>query len=114
LHAKLQAKYVHFLRNKTDGEIRNIQENIAHIDLQYQRNGRVIFSEIKPTEKIETKYAIRIAVGQLLEYQFLKNRKALLEIVLGREPKSREKKFINNLGMILTYYDPKGDTFLTT
>jgi len=108
LHAKLQAKFVQFLETQSIES----QENINCIDVQYNQNGQVVFAEIKPTDNIETRYAIRCAVGQLLEYQFKYNRDAKLEIVLGRKPTEDEEKFVSSLGMLLSYYSGKDNNFL--
>ncbi|UOG91477.1 MAG: hypothetical protein L3K52_14935 [Candidatus Thiothrix sulfatifontis] len=107
LHSILQARFIYFLKEK------NIvpTEDDNYIDVQYRKNGRLFFSEIKPTDNIETKYAIRSAIGQILEYNFEHKNKANLEIVIGSKPKRREVEFVNSLNIILTYWN--GNTFIS-
>jgi hypothetical protein len=108
-HATLQAKFVNHLRKQNIKPI----ENQDFIDVQYLKNGKVFFSEIKPTETVESKYAIRAAIGQLLEYHFLSKKDASLEIVIGTKPKKREIEFVKSINMIITYYDKEQKTFIT-
>lgn len=109
LHAKLQAKYIKFLSKQG---INNYIENQSYIDLQYTQNDRIWLCEIKPTEKIESKYAIRYAVGQLLEYQFHHNKTASLEVVLSTRPKNDEMDFIKSLNIRLAYFDCELNEFI--
>jgi hypothetical protein len=109
LHAKLQAKFVKYL---SDFGVK-YTENENCIDVQYFKNKRLRYCEIKPTENIETKYAIRIAIGQLLEYRFFNNKDATLEIVISTKPTKDEIRFVKFLNICLTYFDEKSKTFLT-
>lgn len=108
LHAKLQAKYVKYLNQNGLSYI----ENKNYVDVQYQYENQIIFSEIKPTENVETKYAIRAAIGQLLEYRFKLNPIARLEIVLGSKPTQEELNFILSLGMLIVYFDMENEEFV--
>ena len=107
LHARLQARFVKYLQNKGI----NPEENINYVDVQYQLGNELIFAEIKPTDNIETRYALRAGIGQLFEYRYRHNKDAKLEIVIGNEPTDEEKSFIRSLGMILTYYSDKDKNF---
>jgi len=107
-HAYLQAKYVKFL--KLQGII--YSENMDYVDIQYQFNNHLIFAEIKPAKNIKTKYAIRMAVGQLLEYRFRLNQQAILEIVLDCKPKNEEIDFVDSLKIRLIYYDAGEKNFV--
>ena len=62
---------------------------------------------------MESKYAIRAAIGQLLEYHFLSKKDASLEIVIGTKPKKREIEFVKSINMTITYYDKEQKTFIT-
>lgn len=108
LHSKLQARFVRFLSE------RNIkyEEDKQYIDVKYEINNEVHFCEIKPTEKILTKYAIRIAIGQLFEYRYKIDGKAILVIVLSTMPKKEEISFIKHLKIKLFYYENKVGTFI--
>lgn len=109
LHAILQAKFVNYLSKH--GII--YVENKDYIDVQYKVNCETYFCEIKPTQNLDSKYAIRIAVGQLLEYQYFFNNTAKLEIVLSSRPKNREMEFVKSLNIMLTYYNEKTNEFIT-
>ena len=82
LHARLQAKFVRHLKANSISH----KEDLNCIDVVHEREINPTFCEIKPTDRVPTKYAIRIALGQLLEYRFKNNPNASLEIVLGVEP----------------------------
>jgi len=108
LHAELQKKYVDFLHSKSI----QLKEDKNFVDVQYvNKKGEVTFVEIKPTENIETKYAIRMAIGQLLEYRYKLNHDAKLQIVLGNQPKKEEAEFVASLNITLVYYDSNAKTF---
>ena len=110
LHSRLQTKFIYYLKNKG---IRP-HENCNFIDVQYKLNGKTIFAEIKPTDNVETRYAIRAAIGQLLEYRHFNNKKAQLEIVIGKKPKPSEITFVKSIDIIVTYYDAEQKFFITT
>jgi len=109
LHAKLQARFVEYL-SKIKVEY---EENKDYIDVQYNLDNENYFCEIKPTQNVDSKYAIRIAVGQLLEYQYLNNSDAKLEIVLSSKPREKEIEFVKSLNMKLTYLDEFTNEFIT-
>lgn len=109
LHYLLQSRFVNYL--ETQGV--NPLENEDYIDLQYVQNGNMVFSEIKPTENVETRYAIRAAIGQLLEYRFKHNSEAKLEIVIGSKPSPGEVNFVNSLDIKLAYFDKENNTFVS-
>ena len=108
-HSILQAKFVKFLKEKGINPI----EDKGYIDVQYSSRKIFHISEIKPTETVETKYAIRAAIGQLLEYRFTEKKNAILEIVLGSEPKKKEIKFVKSIDMTITYYDKNTKSFIS-
>jgi hypothetical protein len=109
LHARLQAKYVDFLRQEG---VKDLTPDQNYIDIQYKKGKDNFFTEIKPTEKVQAKYAIRIAIGQLLEYQFNFNITAKLEIVISSKPDRNEINLLKHLGIYLTYYDDKNNKFI--
>jgi hypothetical protein len=68
-----------------------------------------IISEIKPCiGGVPTRFAIRLAVGQLLEHQFRHDKDAHLEIVLDRQPQDDEIHFCESLGIGLMCPNAKG------
>ena len=109
LHAKLQALFVEFL-SKTGLKY---EENKDYIDVKYFQGKETYYCEIKPTKNMDSKYAIRIAVGQLLEYQYFNNKNAKLEIVISSKPRKAEVEFVKSLSMKLTYLDELTNEFIT-
>lgn len=107
-HAELQSKFARFL---TSNKI-SYEENKNYVDVQYKLDGQKFFAEIKPTANVETKYAIRAAIGQLLEYQYYTKLNAMLEIVLGNKPKVREIEFVKSIGFFLSYYSATKKSFI--
>lgn len=107
-HAVLQAKYVSYLKSLGY----NYQENVNFVDVLYEIDNKKVIVEIKPTENIETRYAVRAGIGQLLEYQFRLNKSANLELVLGNKPLDKEIRFLKFLQISLTYYDEDNETFI--
>ncbi|OGG94727.1 MAG: hypothetical protein A2508_04220 [Candidatus Lambdaproteobacteria bacterium RIFOXYD12_FULL_49_8] len=109
LHLLLQVKYQNYLKGNGKQPI----PDKNYIDLQYQAEDGWRLVEVKPTAKVETKYAIRIAVGQLLEYKFthFPDKEVILEILLSSKPEEHEEKFVRSLGMRLTYYDEASEDF---
>ena len=105
MHHRLQTRFVKHLRRQGVEPV----ENADHIDVQYQQHGNTVFSEIKPTENVDTRYAIRAAIGQLFEYRFHKGQQDVaLEIVIGSKPKKKEIAFVESLGLRLTYAGKSG------
>lgn len=109
LHAKLQAMFVKHLSELGI----KYKENVNYIDVQYNQNKQLYYCEIKPTENIATKYAIRIAVGQLMEYIFFNDSHAIPEIVLSTRPGKSEIDFVKSLDFRLTWFDKRSDKFIT-
>ncbi len=102
LHDRLQKLFVEHLKAKGI----NPRENVAYLDVQYTTGGATTFCEIKPTDNVETRYAIRAAIGQLFECRYEKQTPAAaLEIVLGSKPRKGEIGFVKSLKIGLTYYD---------
>lgn len=109
LHHRLQARFVEFLKAQGIAA----QENDAFIDVQYTTAGKTTFCEVKPTDNVETRYAIRAAIGQLLEYRFARKQSAELQIVVGKKPQADEIAFVKSIGLRVTYYDTRSKTFIT-
>jgi len=106
-HFVLQENYVTYLRENGFTPI----QNRNFVDVQYVSEGTTIFVEIKPTDNVASKYAIRAALGQLLEYRFHLNRDAKLEVVLGSKPTAEEIQFVMSLGISITYFVEAENTF---
>ena len=106
----MQAKFVEYLSKNRIVYL----ENKDYIDVQYHLDKEAYLCEIKPTMNMDSKYAIRIAIGQLLEYQYLNNKDAKLEIVISTKPRDEEIEFVKSLGMRLTYLDDLTNEFIIT
>ncbi|MFA6618276.1 MAG: hypothetical protein WCT23_04330 [Candidatus Neomarinimicrobiota bacterium] len=109
LHAKLQAQFTESLFQRR----LRYKENKNYVDVQYNDGDNTVFCEIKPTKNLDTKYAIRIAIGQLLEYRFLNKENAKLEIVIGSKPRKEEIEFVKSLDIKLTYFDELYEEFIS-
>nr|WP_287411908.1 hypothetical protein [Pseudodesulfovibrio sp.] len=109
-HANLQAKYVRHLKQAGF----NPKENKKHVDIQYHdKNGNLVYCEVKPTINVDSRYAIRFAVGQLLEYRFLHDNSAKLKIVINSKPaKKRELDFLKSLNIDIAYLNAKESRFI--
>lgn len=104
MHDRLQMKYQEHLRKRMLNDVSDIKLNDNYVDIKYKENGREVFVEIKPTDKCKPKYAIRSAVGQLLEYQYKQNKKAILEIVISSKPTENDIAFVHHLNIRLLHY----------
>lgn len=105
-HAPLQADFVLHLESRG---IACEQNTPDYIDLMYMDKKKLVITEVKPAEYVGTKYAIRAAIGQLLEYRHtISKPAALLHIVLDEEPKKNEVQFVQSLGFMLSYKDKSG------
>ena len=109
-HHILQARYIKYLVGRGR---KGVIENESYVDVQYvDHSGRLVLSEIKPTEKVKPKYAIRAAIGQLFEYRYKLKANSDLEIVIGSKPSEDEIKFCLSLGIRISYYDSQKETFV--
>lgn len=88
LHAKLQGAFVDHLA--TQG-IAGVRQNVNRVDLQYldPQRGPVLV-EVKPTEPSTIRFAIRAAMGQLLDYQQHTSGSTALLIVINDKPISAD------------------------
>lgn len=71
----------------------------------------MVFAELKPTEVVPPRFAIRVAVGQLLEHRHRLNAKAKLIVVISTKPEEDDVSFVKSLGMGLSYWS--GTKFVT-
>lgn len=110
-HATLQDAFVLHLESKG---ITCEQNSPEYIDLIYNHKNKLYITEVKPSEIVGTKYAIRSAIGQLLEYRHtIKQPAAILHIVLDAKPKKNEIEFVKSLGIMISYKEESG-VFVTT
>ncbi len=107
LHHELQARYVSFLKAQKFA----VTENQDYVDVRYADQGTIVFAELKPTEVVPPRFAIRVAVGQLLEHRHRLDANAKLIMVISTKPDQDEVSFVKSLGMGLSYWS--GTTFVT-
>jgi hypothetical protein len=88
LHAKLQSAFVaHLAKRRTS----NVKENVDRVDLRYRDPSRgEVLVEVKPTQPETVRYAIRTAMGQLLDYRQRAPVRHALLIVIDDEPTSED------------------------
>ena len=66
-HTNLQKSFVKWL--KTSG-VNSVESDIGRVDVRFtDQVGKLVFAEIKPTEIGMERFAIRLAIGQLLDYR---------------------------------------------
>jgi len=106
-HNQLQGRFKDFLAAKS---AMDVQANLESVDLRYSdpKRGRVLV-EIKPCECASARYAIRTAMGQLLDYcQRAKGDPSLL-IVIEVEPSEEDQLLASSNGFGIAY--PAKGTF---
>ena len=104
-HSILQDAFVSHL--KSSGI--EYRQNINYIDLIYKDKNRTTLVEVKPCAGVGTKYAIRMAIGQLLEYKYnFKDNMVQMHIVLDEKPTEEEIGFVKSIGMLLSYRTEEG------
>jgi hypothetical protein len=106
-HNALESAFKHFLAEQKATQI-VWDTNYVDVRFRDRKYGQVI-AELKPAKPNETCYAIRIGVGQVLEYRhYLSKNKDVPMIVLGAEPKPREKDFVSSIGIALGWQTGTG------
>jgi len=114
-HHKLQSDFAKFL--KTSDLVKtpckdNVIENVDRIDLQFvQGNERKCLVEVKPTKPETVRFAIRCAMGQLLDYEQSDGGSCSLLIVLDDKPSEHDKKLALTNSFAIAWRD-KGSFIL--
>jgi len=104
-HNDLQKAFEHHLR--TNGAT-DIRPDVNSVDLRYTDSEKgLVLIEIKPCDATNTRYAIRTAMGQLLDYQQREKRGASLLIVLGAKPSIEDRELATSNGFGVAYPDKK-------
>lgn len=100
-HTNLQKKFEAFVATEGATEIR---PNVASVDLRYRDASRgLVFAEVKPCEPSDARYAIRTAIGQLLDYQQREMEKTSLLIVLEAQPTKLDERLATCNGFGVAY-----------
>lgn len=105
-HHDLQGRFAEYLGTTDAAEIR---ENVQSVDLVYSRDGQEVLVEVKPCEQANVRFAVRTAMGQLLDYaQRWRGTVDKLVVVEQRpSPEDQELALVNGFG--IGY--PEGDSF---
>jgi hypothetical protein len=86
LHHRLQERFARFLRASRK---KDIEQNLGGVDLRYRVSDGLILCEVKPCTPETVRFAVRAAMGQLLDYR-QSFAGAAMQIVLSKKPASRE------------------------
>lgn len=106
-HTSLQQRFERFLTSNGAAELR---PNVASVDLRYRDNGRgTVLTEIKPCDRANARYAIRTAMGQLLDYRQRTKEGASLLIVVEKKPNEEAQLLATLNGFGIAY--PAQGTF---
>lgn len=83
-HGNLQGRFERYLRKVGADELK---PNVASVDLRYRDSQKgFVLAEIKPCVRTNVRYAIRTAMGQLLDYRQRTPKEASMLIVLEVKP----------------------------
>jgi hypothetical protein len=100
-HNTLQKRFERFL--SMDGAT-ELKPNVDGVDLRYQDATKgTILVEIKPCEGASARYAIRTAIGQLLDYEQRVKKRASLLIVVGTKPLEEDRLLATSNGFGIAY-----------
>ncbi|CAH2394130.1 hypothetical protein MES4922_10043 [Mesorhizobium ventifaucium] len=100
-HSNLQARFEHFLVLNGASDLK---PNVAGVDLRYRDGTRgTILAEIKPCELANARYAIRTAMGQLLDYRQRAKENMSLLIVLEKKPNEEDQLLAISNGFGIAY-----------
>jgi hypothetical protein len=100
-HNTLQKRFERFLSR--DGAT-ELKPNVDGVDLRYQDETKgTILVEIKPCERASARYAIRTAIGQLLDYEQRVKKHASLLIVVGTKPLEEDRLLATSNGFGIAY-----------
>jgi hypothetical protein len=101
LHNDLQERFERYLSQNGASELK---PNMARVDLRFRNseNGLVL-TEIKPCTCTDARFAIRTAIGQLLDYCQRTPEDARLLIVLGSKPDSLDQELALSNGFGIAF-----------
>jgi hypothetical protein len=105
LHDRLQKKFEDFL--EASGK-EGIISNLGGVDLRYNEAGEPVLCEVKPCTADTSRFAIRTAMGQLLDYR-QKLPGAHMQIVLSEKPVRVDAELALSSGFSLAL--PSGRSF---
>lgn len=111
-HHDLQSRFVTFVKKGKLGGA--VEADLERVDVRYTDPQRgPVFAEIKPADGSTVRYAIRTAIGQLLDYRQASGGNPEMLVVVGCEPEEaadRELALSNGFG--LAWPDTDGKRFV--
>lgn len=105
-HHDLQARFTQFVERK---DASDIQPDLANVDLRFRSRSKSVLVEVKPCEPANCRYAIRTAMGQLLDYDQRDEGKNTRMIVVGVRPGKEDIELATGNGFSIAY--PSGKSF---
>ena len=102
-HNNLQKAFKKYLQKiGYDG----IKEDVAHVDIRFEsKHGCQVLVEVKPCTILNARYAIRTAMGQLLDYQQRQGETCKLIVVTQVKPNKEDWYLLKLNGFGLAYPD---------
>ena len=95
-----------FERHLQDNGATNIRPDVNSVDLRYTDPAiGPILVEVKPCETSNARYAVRTAVGQLLDYRQREKNNVSLLIVLGSKPSKEDRDLATSNDFGVAYPD---------
>lgn len=90
-HNPLEKSFKKFLISKGIKES-DIKQNCHFIDFVFIHKGKNYLCELKPSTQSQIKYAVRNAIGQLLEYEYKDNLIYDYKVIVFQEKTTKEEK----------------------
>ena len=97
-HRELQNAFVRYAQD----QFRNIEEDVESVDVRFAgQDGRVVLAEVKPCDHTTARFAIRTAIGQLLDYgqRFGEDHSRLIILDCDPGDENRRLAFDNGFGI---------------
>ncbi len=105
-HHILQKRFTDFL---AQAGVRGVQENVSSVDLTFSYGEQTFLVEVKPCDQGDTRFAIRAAMGQLLDYEQKWGTPTSRLIVVEQLPNELDQELALSNSFGIAY--PTGDTF---
>jgi hypothetical protein len=97
-HDKLQGAFIRWMGREHPRV--EVTPNWRFVDVRLGHSAsKVSFVEVKPCDRTDVRYAVREAIGQLLEYRHRLDPTARLVVVLGAEPEHESLTLLKSLGI---------------
>ncbi|MCW8087668.1 hypothetical protein [Sabulicella glaciei] len=88
----------------------NLRENFDGVDIEFTLRDRGhVLGEVKPCEGPDVRYAVRTAMGQLLDYRQKRSASPSLLVVVGSRPAPKDAALALENGFAIAY--PRADGF---